>query len=55
VSNLDNQLFCWDAGYSQLKIIWKEYFPNEFKDFRETYKKLEKKMTERVYNLKFLK
>ena len=55
ISNEENQLYCWDAGYSQLKTIWKEYFPIEFKDFRESYKKLEKKMRERVYELEFLK
>jgi hypothetical protein len=55
VSNMENQLYCWDAGYSQLKTVWREYFPNEFKEFRESYKKLEIRMRERVYELEFLK
>jgi uracil DNA glycosylase len=35
-SNSENHLNCWDAGYSQLKTIWKDYFPSEFKDFMKS-------------------
>jgi hypothetical protein len=55
IANDENNLNSWDAGYAQLKELWKEYFPNEFKEFRELYKKLENKMKERTYNLEFLK
>jgi hypothetical protein len=51
----NNFLDTWDAGYSQLKVIWKEYFEEEFKEFRSLYKILENKMKERTYNLGFLK
>lgn len=44
----------WDAGYAQLKLVWKEYFPNEFKQFREKYKELEDRMRPLVYELGFL-
>jgi hypothetical protein len=55
ISNSDNQLYCWDAGYSQLKTMWKEYFPVLYKEFRDSYKKLELKMRKRAYDLEFLK
>ena len=45
----------WDAGYYQLKGIWKQYFPDEFKEFKELYKKLADKMRPMVYELGFLK
>lgn len=45
----------WDAGYAQLKIIWKEFFPQEFKEFKEAYKKLEDRLRPLVYELGFLK
>jgi len=50
----DNQLSCWDAGYSQLKYVWKEYFQDDYKIFRNLYKKLDEKMNLRVYDLNFL-
>jgi hypothetical protein len=55
VSNHENHLNSWDAGYAQQKIIWKEYFQPDFKKFREDYKKLENRMRPLVYDLKFLK
>lgn len=50
-----NHLHSWDAGYAQLKLLWKEFFPEEFKQFRELYKRLEDKMRPMVYELGFLK
>jgi hypothetical protein len=50
-----NFLDTWDAGYSQLKVIWKEYFEKEFKEFRSLYKILDNKMKQRTYELGFLK
>jgi hypothetical protein len=49
-----NHLNSWDAGYAQLKLIWKEYFPEQFKEFRQKYKVLEDKMRPMVYELGFL-
>jgi hypothetical protein len=45
----------WDAGYAQLKLVWKEYFKDEFKTFRDKYKQLEDRMRPLVYELGFLK
>jgi hypothetical protein len=50
-----NHLNSWDAGYAQLKLVWKEYFPEEFKEFRQLYKNLEDRMRPLVYELGFLK
>ena len=52
--NDTNHLNSWDAGYAQLKLLWKEYFPEQFKEFREKYKVLENKMRPMVYELGFL-
>jgi hypothetical protein len=49
-----NHLNSWDAGYAQLKLLWKEYFPQQFKEFRNKYKVLEDKMRPMVYELGFL-
>jgi hypothetical protein len=54
VSNDENHLDSWDAGYAQLKLVWKEYFPEEFKEFRQLYKNLEDRMRPLVYELGFL-
>lgn len=53
--NNENHLDSWDAGYAQLKLVWKEYFPEEFKHFRQLYKNLEDRMRPLVYELGFLK
>jgi hypothetical protein len=49
-----NHLNSWDAGYAQLKLLWKEYYPVQFKEFRDKYKVLEEKMRPMVYELGFL-
>jgi hypothetical protein len=49
-----NHLNSWDAGYAQLKLLWKEYYPDQFKEFRAKYKVLEDKMRPMVYELGFL-
>jgi hypothetical protein len=49
-----NHLNSWDAGYAQLKLLWKEYYPEQFKEFRDKYKVLEEKMRPMVYELGFL-
>ena len=45
----------FDSGYAQLKLVWKEYFKDEFKLFRDTYKQLEDRMRPLVYELGFLR
>jgi hypothetical protein len=54
ISNNENNLDAWDAGYAQLKTIWKEYFQDDFKEFRQLYKNLEDRMRPLVYELGFL-
>lgn len=49
-----NHLDSWDSGYAQLKLVWKEYFPEDFKEFRNMYKGLEDRMRPLVYELGFL-
>lgn len=44
----------WDAGYVQLKGLWKEAAPEKFKQFREDYLKFEKRMRAGVYKFGFL-
>ena len=53
-ANDTNHLNSWDAGYAQLKLLWKEYYPVQFKEFRAKYKVLEDKMRPMVYELGFL-
>jgi len=55
MGNDENHLNSWDAGYAQLKLVWKEYFQEEFKEFRQLYKNLEDRMRPLVYELGFLK
>jgi hypothetical protein len=55
MANNENHLNSWDAGYAQLKLVWKEYFQEDFKEFRKLYKNLEDKMRPMVYELGFLK
>lgn len=49
-----NHLNSWDAGYTQLKLVWKEHYTEEFKEFRQLYKNLEDRMRPLVYELGFL-
>ena len=53
-ANDENHLKSWDAGYAQLKLLWKAYYAEDFKEFRELYKKLEDRMRPLVYELGFL-
>lgn len=55
MANEENHLNSWDAGYVQLKLVWKEYFQEDFKEFRQLYKNLEDRMRPLVYELGFLK
>ena len=53
-ANNENHLYTWDSGYAQLKLIWKEFFPEDFKEFRDLYKQMEDRMRPLVYELGFL-
>jgi hypothetical protein len=55
IANDSNHLNSWDSGYAQLKLVWKEYFQEDFRTFRDAYKKLEERMRPLVYELNFLK
>jgi hypothetical protein len=54
MANDENHLNSWDAGYAQLKLVWKEYFPEQFKEFRQLYKNMEDRMRPLVHELGFL-
>lgn len=45
----------WDAGYCQLKRLWKKKHKEKFKAFAKSYKRLENKLRNEVYQLGFLK
>lgn len=48
-------LNAWDAGYAQLKIVWKEYYKEDYDNFRKKYKDFNDRMSKLVYELGFLK
>ena len=48
-------IMCWDAGYYQLRSLWKQYYPDRLKEFRSLYKKLANKLRKQVYELGILK
>ena len=48
-------IMCWDAGYYQLRPLWKQYYPERLKEFRALYKKLANKLRKQVYELGILK
>jgi hypothetical protein len=54
-NHTEYHLDSWDAGYAQLKLVWKEYFKDEFNIFRDKYKQLEDRMIPLVYELGFLR
>jgi len=54
-SHPEYHLNCFDCGYAQLKLVWKEYFKEEFKMFRDKYKQFENRMIPLVYELGFLR
>jgi len=53
--NYGGNLFCFDCGYYQLKKLWGELFPEEFKEFRNRYIEFENRLRPLVYQLGFLK
>lgn len=53
--NPEYHLNSWDAGYAQMKLVWKLYYKDKFKEFREAYTQFEKRLIPLVYELGFLK
>lgn len=51
----DYHIHTWDAGYYQLKNLWKEYLPEDFKRFRELFKSFGNELRPMVYSLGFLR
>lgn len=45
----------WDAGYYQLKNLWKEYLQEDFKLFRDLFKQFGNELRPMVYSLGFLR
>ncbi len=48
-------LHAWDAGYYQLKYLWRELYPEQYEAFRAAYKELEEYLRPQVYELGMLK
>jgi len=48
-------LDAYDAGYAQLKLVWKEFFLEEYRIFKKKYKKLEQRLKQNVYILGYLR
>ena len=53
--NPNYQINNWDAGFYQLKALWKQYLPDDFSEFKSLYKNLADKMRPMVYELGFLR
>ena len=51
----NHHIHTWDAGYYQLKDLWKEYLPEEFKIFRNLFKSFGNELRPLVYELGFLR
>ena len=51
----NHHIHTWDAGYYQLKDLWKEYLPEEFKRFRDLFKSFGNELRPLVYELGFLR
>lgn len=51
----DYHIHTWDAGYYQLKNLWKEYLPEDFKKFRDLFKQFGNELRPLVYSLGFLR
>mgnify|MGYP003425531146 CR=1 FL=1 len=51
----NHHIHTWDAGYYQLKDLWKEYLPEDFKIFRNLFKQFGNELRPLVYELGFLR
>lgn len=45
----------WDAGWYQIKLVLKQFFPDQLKEFTKKYKEFEDRMRPLVYELGFLR
>ena len=45
----------WNAGWYQLKYLWRDCFPDEFKELRVAYKALEELLRPGVFQIGFLR
>ena len=54
-SKPEYHLQAWDAGWYQIKLILKEYYPIDYARFVGTYRAFEDRMRPMVYELGFLK
>jgi hypothetical protein len=48
-------LASWDAGWAQMKPMFKEFFKEDYTAFVKEYKRFEDRMREGVYKFGFLK
>lgn len=55
ITGVKDQVNTWDAGYAQLKNMWNEYYPDEFKAFRTLYEQFADYLRPMIYELGFLK
>jgi hypothetical protein len=55
VENPEYHLNTWDAGWYQIKLVLKKFYPDLLKDFNQKYKTLEDRMRPLVYELGFLR
>jgi len=53
--NKQYNLQSWDSSYAQLRNLWKTYYAEDFKAFRDLYKALESRLRLGVYEFGFLK
>jgi len=51
----DLHLHAWDAGVYQLKHLWRELYPDDWKELQVAYKALEEKLQAGVYRYGFLR
>ncbi len=51
----DLHLQAWDAGWAQLKPVFKKYLEDEYKKFTELYKAFEARLRPGVYKFGFLR
>jgi hypothetical protein len=53
--NDHNQLENWDSGFAQLKLLWKEFYVEDYKIMKTKISILEDKLFPKIYDFEFLK
>jgi hypothetical protein len=53
--NDHNKLENWDAGFAQLKLLWKEFFIDDYKTLKTKISSLENKLNPKIYEFGFIK